>query len=283
MQVINQSFDNSDVLLLALNIDDVDDAVLSAIQGFLKPDEKARLERFNFLKDRKRYAAARLLQYVGFASLLKRNPDDLELVTGKHGKPQLKLSSEQNPGSEQSGSTLEFNLSHSGSWAVAAFSGGRVGIDVENCHRKNDVLAIANHYFYAQELSDMFAEEGKERDNFFNLWTLKESYMKARGEGLSLGLDNFGFVRDYGSRSGYRLVCSEKLADDGENWWFNTISPDMEHRLSMVLDRRSVRAAGQNDVCISSFKCSPLALGEKPGLGFEDLISLLRWERVDWF
>jgi phosphopantetheine--protein transferase-like protein len=69
-----------------------------------------------------------------------------------------------------------------------------IGIDVEDITRTVDTDAVAPSVFSPAELAD-FREAGLEdrRDRFFSYWTLKESYIKARGMGLSLPLDAFWF------------------------------------------------------------------------------------------
>ena len=233
------------IWLLCCDVSQLDDVSVNAVTDFLNPSEKKRLDKFRFPSDQKLYAAARLIQYMGLCQLLDREPEQIEFTRGAHGKPALQTPNDSTSDVTQE-NQLDFNLSHSGNWAVGVFGRARVGVDVENCHRNNDVLAIANRYFFAQELDDMFAEKGVERDNFFKLWTLKEAYMKARGEGISLGLDNFGFIRDYTATSGYKLVCSEKINDDDQNWTFDTAMLDDKHRLSIVTENKTDTKRAEN-------------------------------------
>jgi 4'-phosphopantetheinyl transferase len=69
-----------------------------------------------------------------------------------------------------------------------------IGIDVENSIRKIDIN-IANRFFSKQE-SEVLGQtmENEKQNLFFDFWTLKESYIKARGRGLSIPLDKFSFT-----------------------------------------------------------------------------------------
>lgn len=83
-----------------------------------------------------------------------------------------------------------FNISHSGDWVVAAFGSKEVGIDIENIRQIN--FRIAERFFSKEEFSELDKMEGQEKLNFFfDLWTLKESYLKLIGKGLTKYLSSF--------------------------------------------------------------------------------------------
>ncbi len=86
---------------------------------------------------------------------------------------------------------VHFNISHSGDWVVAAFSDDIVGIDVELIHNVN--YDIASRFFSANECNDLFSiiDEEAKKSYFFELWTLKESYLKLIGTGLTKPLNTF--------------------------------------------------------------------------------------------
>ena len=85
-----------------------------------------------------------------------------------------------------------FNISHAGDYVVGVVSDGEVGCDIER--NVNAPLEIAEHYFYSaeREYIEAASDPGKA---FFTLWTLKESYMKMTGRGMSLPLDSFEIIR----------------------------------------------------------------------------------------
>lgn len=113
---------------------------------------------------------------------------------GAKGKPSLTATLRQQTG-------LEFNLSHSGDWlliGVAQFHGvvsGLFGVDIERSRPKTDIYPILNHYFSPQETAALLAlaDEASQRQRFFDLWALKESYIKATGLGLAQSLKSFAF------------------------------------------------------------------------------------------
>jgi 4'-phosphopantetheinyl transferase len=164
------------------------DQPTSQIESFrhtLAADEQARAERFYFQRDREHFIVARgvLRSLLGF--YLNKAPECLSFRYSTHGKPALAW--------ESCGDTVCFNLSHSHGVALYAVTRGReVGIDLE-CIRYNlETEQIAERFFSRREISTLRAlPAALRRYAFFLCWTRKEAYIKARGEGLSLPLDQF--------------------------------------------------------------------------------------------
>ena len=86
---------------------------------------------------------------------------------------------------------FHFSLSHAGAWAVCAVCGAPVGCDVEKSGRGS--LRLAERFFHPEELEALRREaEPRNFDRLFTgLWTRKESYLKAVGQGLSLPMSSF--------------------------------------------------------------------------------------------
>jgi len=106
--------------------------------------------------------------------------DEVEILKKESGKPYIK------------GFPIHYNISHSKDYVACAFSEQEVGIDIELVREVD--LKIAKNYFCQSECDDLFAKGSDQRvDYFFALWTLKESYMKWSGRGMSIPLDSFCF------------------------------------------------------------------------------------------
>ncbi|WP_258406407.1 4'-phosphopantetheinyl transferase family protein [Shewanella halotolerans] len=94
-------------------------------------------------------------------------------------------------------SQLLFNLSHSGDYmflAIAKSPRLELGVDIERLRQNTNIHAILNHYFTRQEREALLAlPSARQRERFFDLWALKESYIKAKGLGLALSLKSFYF------------------------------------------------------------------------------------------
>ncbi|WP_281212224.1 4'-phosphopantetheinyl transferase family protein [Shewanella insulae] len=94
-------------------------------------------------------------------------------------------------------SQLVFNLSHSGDYMLLAIAQApqlELGVDIERLRVNTNIHAILNHYFTRQERDALLAlPSACQRQRFFDLWALKESYIKAKGMGLALSLKSFYF------------------------------------------------------------------------------------------
>jgi len=154
----------------------------------LLEDELMQLFPDDFGRFRKRYRNATALQHSFLGELLVKmaltkdfqlQKEDLLFALGDHNKPFLI----QRP-------NLHYNISHSGQWVVAAFSELPVGVDIEKVKKAN--LPVAERFFSTEEKSFLQNLEDAERDEwFFNFWTVKESYLKAIGTGLTKPLSSF--------------------------------------------------------------------------------------------
>ncbi len=148
----------------------------------LAPDEAAKAARYHFQRDRDHYIAARGVLRRLLGLYLARPPETLRFAYGAYGKPALAGAHD-----------LQFNLSHSHGLALYAFARGRdLGVDLE--HLRADLAGeeIAARFFSAREVHMLGAVPAELRTRaFFNCWTRKEAYIKARGEGLSHPLDAF--------------------------------------------------------------------------------------------
>lgn len=112
-------------------------------------------------------------------------PGDYSLEKGKHGKPCL------------GGTAIPafFNLSHSGDYIVCAISEREVGVDIEKIG--NARLAVAKRFFHPEEIRKLDGEPIECRDDlFFTYWSVKESFLKYIGTGLTCPLSSFWVVTD---------------------------------------------------------------------------------------
>ena len=155
-----------------------DEAKFSKLYECVPKQRKAKVDGYRFKKDKALSLAAglllkRALQEAGLDG-------DGELGYGQYGKPYPK-------GAED----VHFSLSHSGEWAVCALSDNPVGCDIEAM--RNADMRIAKRFFAPEEYEylNSIRDDGRRTEAFFRLWTLKESYIKCTGEGISRPLDSF--------------------------------------------------------------------------------------------
>jgi 4'-phosphopantetheinyl transferase len=164
---------------------DREQSVLQRLEATLSQEEKARADRFHFVRDRNNFVVARGLLRELLGRYLHQSPADLEFSYEPHGKPFLSAAN--------ASKRLCFNLSHSSGLAVYAIARERnLGIDVELIRPDFANEEIARRYFSVRELDDLRSLPPETRDEgFFHCWTRKEAYLKARGLGLQIPLDSF--------------------------------------------------------------------------------------------
>ena len=153
-------------------------------ESFLSDDELTRANRFHFIRDRNHFVVARGLLRNLLAAYLGVNCAELRFSYGAQGKPFLLLDDQ---------AQINFNVSHSDGRAAFAFTRGRdLGVDLEYVKDDFDDELIANRFFSrAEVLALRTVPVALRKQAFFNCWTRKEAYIKARGEGLSMPLDQF--------------------------------------------------------------------------------------------
>ncbi|MCD6296872.1 MAG: 4'-phosphopantetheinyl transferase superfamily protein [Deltaproteobacteria bacterium] len=164
---------------------EADKGSLESFQECLSEDERNKIKRLRFEKARNNFIVARYYLRVIVAPYLNTKPEDLEFQYGPYGKPALS-------GKFENTGTC-FNMSHSHGLALYAVTSGQaVGVDIEKVRPDPDCIKIAERYFSPQEVEALRKlPKDQQRQGFFNCWTRKEAYLKAKGEGFSSPADQF--------------------------------------------------------------------------------------------
>jgi 4'-phosphopantetheinyl transferase len=156
--------------------------------NLLDETETAAARRFVFARHRIQYVAAHALARVALGVTASVDPAAWRWTAGPHGKPAARLGGAP--------AAMSFNLSHAEGVvgvAVLARDGADVGFDIEPFGRTVD-LGVADRYFRPEEVAWLASLPADERPRgFMRLWTLKEAFIKATGEGLSRDLASFWF------------------------------------------------------------------------------------------
>jgi 4'-phosphopantetheinyl transferase len=158
--------------------------IVTSLRSLLSADEIAKADRFKFEKDQRHFTVARGTLRKLLGAYLNTAPEEITFDYSHYGKPSLR-----DPGA----STLKFNLAHSGRVALYAFTViGEVGVDVEFIRPEFIGDDIARRFFSQAEVRSLDALPDAVRPRaFFTCWSRKEAFIKAKGLGLSLGLDQF--------------------------------------------------------------------------------------------
>jgi 4'-phosphopantetheinyl transferase len=207
-----------------------DEPLLAAYRGLLSNVEKEQEPRFYFAKDRRRYLVTRALVRTVLSRYVPIQPREWIFSANAYGRPNI-------ANAEASDLCLSFNISHTHSLIVLGITKGRaLGLDVENIRARAAAIEIADHYFATPEVTALAAMPPQQQQyRFFEYWTFKESYIKARGMGLSLPLDKFSF--HFPDSQGVEIAIDAELADDPGRWQFWQLQPGPEYLAAICAER----------------------------------------------
>ena len=173
--------------------------------------------------------ATRALVRTVLSSHAETAPAEWRFVEGERGKPYI-----ADP--ETGAPPLHFNLTNTRGLVVCAVRrayAARRGCRVDRATRGDGERR--RRVFSRRELEALHSlPPSKQRERFFSYWTLKESYIKARGMGLALPLDQFSFLLEPGPEIG--VTFDEQLADSPERWRFNLFSASPRHMVAVGVD-----------------------------------------------
>ncbi|MFL6214166.1 MAG: 4'-phosphopantetheinyl transferase family protein [Blastocatellia bacterium] len=204
---------------------------LAEFSATLAPDEQARAARYHFQKDRDHFIAARGLLRLLLSRYLQINPANFSFCYSAFGKPSL---------ASHHGADLCFNISHSHDLALLAFAQGReLGIDLEWIRPEVAGEQIAEHFFSRGEVATLRAlPERRQTEAFFNCWTRKEAYIKARGEGLSLPLNQFDVSLAPGEPA---ALLRAAMSDETARWMMLDLTVGAGYKAALVVEGRGWR------------------------------------------
>ena len=197
-------------------------------QQILSPDERERAGRFYFEKDRRHWTIAHGILRLLLARYLDSNPHELHFVNNSYGKPAL--------AGRFAETGLQFNLSHSAELALYAFTYYRqVGVDVEYMRPNIEWDSLARSQFSPAEYTALQAlSPSLQEKAFFLCWSRKESYIKAKGMGLSIPLDQFdvSLVPDEPAQ----LLASLEEAQATVRWSLNALEPGNDYAGALTVE-----------------------------------------------
>lgn len=208
--------------------------LLAAYHALMAPEEAVKQARFHFPEGRHEYLLTRALVRTVLSRYAPVAPAAWTFVLGSHGRPEI--------AGPRGGPPLRFNLSNTRGLIVCLVALERdVGVDVEDTARQTETVEIADRFFSPAEVRALRAHPtAQQRDRFYDYWTLKEAYIKARGMGLALPLDQFSFHLDERSsmeRPKIQISFDRAIPDDPSDWQFSLFRPTARHRMAAAIRR----------------------------------------------
>ena len=199
----------------------------SMLMALLSDEERHRLTRFHFERDRLLFLVAHALLRITLSRHASIEPHAWQFRTGSHGRPEI----------AEPRSRLRFSLSHTRGLAACAIILDRdIGLDVE--YVSNDIpIDVAERCLFAPGATRHTHTSIDDRARLFlEYWTLKEAYSKARGLGLSLPMDQFSLYKDTGGK--WRIAVDPTLYEDQERWRFWSWHVSNDHQLALAIDSK---------------------------------------------
>ena len=199
-------------LIAIHHIDDMDEEVFHRCLLWLPKDLRHPIMRLRRKEDRDRSMLGALLIRYALSRTCSLPWKDIQIQKNEYGKPFLAASP-----------NIHFNLSHSGQWIVVMLSEHPVGVDVEQI--KSIDFTGLDLFFTSREWDRLSSYEGQQKlEYFYDLWTLKESYMKALGVGMSLPPNSFWIEND--------PCITVHAPERQQNWHFQQYALSPDYKLS---------------------------------------------------
>ena len=202
---------------------------IARLRALLTDDERARIDRFRFARDRRAGLVTRALVRVVLSRYCGVPPARWRFRAGGHGRPEIAAPVSQ----------LRFNVSHTDGLVVCLVGRGReLGADAESLGRDRRWLDLAERFFAPAEARALREiPPARRRRRFLEYWTLKESYVKARGRGLTLPLSGCRFDLPAPSPDGIPVRFAPAVEDDPQRWWFTLHRLGEDHVVATAVER----------------------------------------------
>lgn len=189
----------------------------------LDGDEGERWKRYHRQDSQDLFLVAHVVTRFVLSHYGSAAPGEWSYERSKNGRPEI----------VDGPAGLRFNISHTEGMVAVLVHGARdAGVDVESPWRATNTASVSKRVFTEAERSAMLAlPSDQQADRFYQLWTLKESFIKAKGKGFAMPLSKFGFtIEDDGSIG---FSCDPALDSDPTAWSFSTVRTESGHVVSV--------------------------------------------------
>ncbi|GAA0120809.1 MULTISPECIES: 4'-phosphopantetheinyl transferase superfamily protein [Clostridium] len=163
-----------------VKISDVSEEQLNKLYLLIDSDKKHKIKKFINKEDKIRSLIGEILIRTLIIEEFKIDNSCIKFEKNQYGKPYLS----EHP-------DFYFNISHSGEYVLCAIDNNPIGVDIEEV-RAIEYEEISKSFFTINEFQYIINKElNSQLNRFYEIWTLKESYIKCCGEGLSIPLKSF--------------------------------------------------------------------------------------------
>ncbi|MEM6252156.1 MAG: 4'-phosphopantetheinyl transferase superfamily protein [Cyanobacteria bacterium P01_D01_bin.156] len=184
---------------------------------WLSEDELARMRRYRFEKDQRKFAVARSSLRQILSYYIQTHPKDIAFEYGTRGKPFLQTNERG----------INFNLSHSGEYALCGVAQYALGVDIEQLKPMERLDGLIKRCLAPSEQCLLAQTSAASKSaKFLEYWTCKEAYLKATGQGISESLAAIEII----------LEPAPIINVSGPPWQLQTFSPCEGYTAALVAD-----------------------------------------------
>ncbi len=217
-------FENTEVFALKINRE-VDQKHFTRLLEFLNPELQEKAKAFKYADRRQTALFSNLLVRWLFQKFGLIQTVQLVYFYGEHGKPVILTAQD-----------IKFNVSHSGHWIVCAISPDEVGIDIEE--RKTRNIDMIDNVLSDEEKRSLKATNSLFRTSlFYNIWTVKESYLKALGGGLYEPIELSKLVTSFSGGQPELSLEQEKIP----SWKFHEFKIDPNYSMTVCHRSKNIK------------------------------------------
>ena len=202
--------------------------LLQYYHSLMNEKESIQQQRYIRQKDQHQYLVTRALIRTTLSLYAPITPKDWIFSHNKYGRPKINMNDDYL-------NRIHFNISHSKGFIVCIIGKNLdVGVDVESTQRVKNPVSIADRFFSPFEIQELYnLSVHKRRERFFQYWTLGEAYIKARGMGLAIPLDQFSFHLN--EPNNITISFDQKINDNPQLWQFEQIYLSPQYLLAIAL------------------------------------------------
>ena len=220
----------TEIHLWAANDKDFDHQELWDCCGtWLTEAEQVRYQRYCFDRHKKQFLLGCYLMRSVLSEYDSVYPLHWKFQKNEYGKPRIV--------DIQNSKSLHFNLSHSGGKQVLAIClSDSVGVDIEQSGKRRRIAQIADRFFAPKETNDLLdLPDSEQLSRFYDIWTLKEAYLKACGLGLAIPLQHFFY--SFPNNTDISVSFVDDYDDDARHWQMWQIACSGNYKLSLAVKR----------------------------------------------
>ena len=195
------------------------------LKTLLSEGERSRLDRLKIEIKREEFLCSRGLLRMILSSYTGKTPNSLSIKTTSSGKPYL------------SGTEIQFNISHSKDKLICGISKeNEIGVDIQEIYSISSLERIINNFFSPDEIEYLKSLPDKEpyQEHFFAIWTAKEAYLKAVGDGFQESFTRLSIIPESAALLKFRLDHPDFNKGD-RHWTINKLEIAQGYRAAVVL------------------------------------------------